>query len=301
MQDKNDSAFGPEDARIFIEQQANGSDKVFIFFNARIHSRRPNEPCVLSGGTRMYAAELNENMMPISVRMIHVQGEESISHGPQPEFPPGESAPMAGRLGSVEKNWSPFMHQAPSVSTPMVLLEYNVEPHVVMDFDASGHRAGVKGLWRSHSAPLAAWLQRRESASGHTFKIHGGVSPILMDKGLEGTKMYLSVLHTRDNTNMTYQIYFYMFEARPPFTILAVGEKELPTKRHACHWGASVAFPTNLLHVEGRDGPELWVLYGSGDNEAHRLVFSWSELQAFLPTLPQAAFSHVGMLASGSS
>jgi len=278
--------FGPEDARIFSAPEASGvGSQVLVFFTARLHEPEPNTPCAVSGGQRMYLAKLGSDLLPTSSSMILVNGEFETTKNSlgRPRIPDSSSGsyPVAGLLGAVEKNWSPFIYA--SDGAEQVLLEYSIDPHIVMDLDVAGYRAGGEGLWQTSSPCVKSWLQSRTAAMGQEYlNVHGGVGAILLDLP-QGHKVFLSILHTSDPRDSTYRSFFFTFEAEPPFAISNISERELPLKKKTCSWYAEVAFPTNLRRMEGHQGPELWVLYGSGDYESHRLVLPWSELQAFLP------------------
>lgn len=271
----NHTYFGPEDARLF----AHPATKLpMLFFTGRAHSQRPNVPCAERGGQRMYMAPLDADLRPHGAHVILVLGERGPAQAVQlNSFPDAEAAPIAGRLGRVEKNWSPFVHEG------KVFLEYEVEPHVVMGLDLAGHVAGAEGLWRASSPLFKAWLRARQRSSGETLTAHGGVGPVLLEGLLGQESAFLSILHTRDNVNFVYRSYFYIFHAQPPFALLGVGDRELPLVRQNCSWGARVAFATSITRVEGLHSPEVWVMYGSGDRESRRLVLPWAELRAFLP------------------
>mmetsp|Transcript_82514 Transcript_82514/g.145636 ORF Transcript_82514/g.145636 Transcript_82514/m.145636 type:complete len:1803 (+) Transcript_82514:2-5410(+) len=267
----NHSYFGPEDARLFAP--ATGSDSsALLFFTGRAHSQELSRPCRAAGGQRMFVAKLGADLRPLSSNVILVRGEggtESIRGEPEPpRKSTNRSFPMAGHLGQVEKNWSPFIGNG-----EQHFLEYSIEPHVVMSLDISSHFAGEE-LYETSSPLVKEWQESK--GWGEVF-VHGGVAPILI--GLHGQRTYLSVLHTQDPANSTYRSFLFTFAAEPPFGITAVSQKELPLHRQICSWGADVAFPTGMNMV----GNELWLMYGSGDLDSRRLVLSKEELNSFLP------------------
>jgi len=173
-----------------------------------------------------------------------------------------------------------------------ILVEYTVEPHVIMDLEASSYHVGGKHVWQTSSSLVQAWLARRNAqyrethAFASTSDINGGVGALLVQAYAGRPKVFISVLHvcfTDKVGKQSYHSYMYTFQAAPPFRILGIGEKELPLVRKDCRWGAAVVFPMSLVLSDSPSGAELQLLYGSGDSEAHRLIMPLSEPGSFLP------------------
>jgi hypothetical protein len=309
--DTDTAYFGPADARLFLNPGGQGRGfEVLLFFTARGMAAEPNTPCPAHGGQRMYMARVNSNLTAGSAGPLLVPGEEEplsrFVSGPQNSGIALHEGGIAGvgHLSSTEKNWAPFAYLAPKISNvslgaeqspwmaAQVLVEYMLEPHVIMNLETSSRRLGDKQVWKTSSSVVQAWLARRNAEYSQTHNvvsaadIHGGVGALLMQAYVGRPKVFVSVLHVRftdKKGEQAYHSYVYTFEAEPPFRILGVSEKELPLVRRSCRWGAAVAFPMSLAWEEGPSGAVLQLSYGSGDSEARRLLIPSTELGSFLP------------------
>lgn len=114
-------------------------------------------------------------------------------------------------------------------------------------------------------------------------KIHGGVSPLLIDRpiGSLAPPFYLSVLHLQAmpvQGMARYKSFLFAFEARKPFRLLGVGERGLPLVTRPSVFHLHVAFVDQVLWEKGR----LVLFYGVGDARAQYLELSAEELRDYL-------------------
>jgi hypothetical protein len=179
----------------------------------------------------------------------------------------------------LQKNWLPFVHRG------ALLVEYSIEPHVVLLVDTRSGRcvpatAGVDGDAVEASAPFPSFapLLRLQSEYG---RVSGGAAPLHLTRH----RVYLGLAHTKatrqtpqhiGTVHMAYRHVFYAFEDRPPFAIVAMGEP--------------MALPEPSRNtVDGNEGPTVqfaagMVLSDAGDD----LIISFSSLDcgARLTTIP---------------
>ena len=88
-------------------------------------------------------------------------------------------------------------------------------------------------------------------------KIHGGVSPLLIDRpiGSLAPPFYLSVLHLQAmpvQGMARYKSFLFAFEARKPFRLLGVGERGLPLVTRPSVFHLHVAFVDQVLWEKER-------------------------------------------------
>lgn len=260
---------GVEDLRLFSI-----GDRVLLFFTARRHQQTLAR-CDPGVCQRMHVAELTAELRPVNVREITVKDaheKEEVAG----EIKEG-NLPVAGRMSLKEKNWAPFLYTPADTpdAPPAVYLVYSCDPHVVVRLNMSN--GSIDEFWRSRSPAFSTWAHRMDAPS-----VHGGVGPVLLPNWHGKPEVFLSILHHIDKTHgRSYLSYFYVFDREPPFTILSVAEVPVPLLG-GTDWDE--AFATSMIWSEGENGTELWIMYGSGDVESHRLVLPVDELEAFLPS-----------------
>ena len=142
----------------------------------------------------------------------------------------------------IQKNWLPFVHKGE------LLIEYRLEPHVVLHVDStsgrcvplscepsaaqltavgpSSHRAQLACLIRPGIAfPSFEPLWNVEAEYG---RVSGGAPPI----HLPAYNVYLGLAHVKESRSMPHHIgtdrmvyhhFFYAFDDAPPFSIIAKG------------------------------------------------------------------------------
>jgi len=312
------SLFGPEDGRLFLapgDESASGEaadPKVLVFFSGRAHSSDMATPCKAKGGQRMYVSELGPELLPRWTSPLLVPGESSTAEVLNLDAVVAASQPDAAGLNPVfnvntifyiEKNWAPFLYRPQGLSRvagkgagsefvswgdSALLAEYSFDPHIVFDINVSseGSRAGSNHIWSSSNPELVKQWIKLHKIKGK-FHPHVGVSAVrLKTKGRPD--VFLSVMH---GFLEEYYSFLYTFEAVPPFRILGIGDKALPISNLACLWGAPVSFPMGLSLELAAPIPEMWILYGRGDLESHRLRLSWKDVEEkrLLPAYFRAA------------
>jgi len=306
--------FGPEDARLFVApgQDADASEKheapkVLLFFSGRAHSPQLATPCREKGGQRMFVSEIGPDLLPRWTNPILVPGEGTVAEAMSLEPSPAMPSPWAADnsifniniISKVEKNWSPFLYRPLTVlrsprsdagvskaswSESMIMAEYSFEPHTVFDINISvdSTRAGSRHIWSASNADLVNRWRKKFKLDEKDY-IHVGVNAVRLERHGRPDVM-LSVLHVGVGPARIYVSFLYIFEAVPPFRILGIGQKQLPMVPRTCLWQAPVAFPMGLhldLHAQQ---PEMWVLWGRGDLESHRLRLPWKEVESkYLP------------------
>lgn len=168
----------------------------------------------------------------------------------------------------------------------MIMAEYSFEPHTVFDINISvdSTRAGSRHIWSASNADLVNRWRKKQDLGDEDY-IHVGVNAVRLERRDRGRPdVQLSVLHVGVGPGKIYVSYLYIFEAVPPFRILGISDRQLPLSPLMCLWLAPVAFPMGL-HLDLHSAqPEMWVLWGRGDRESHRLRLPWSEVESeYLP------------------
>lgn len=169
----------------------------------------------------------------------------------------------------VQKNWLPFVHGEE------LLVEYSIEPHVVLRVDvASGACVPVvAGRPPFTTSPPLARL------SEEVGRVSGGAAPL----HLPAHGVYLGMAHTKPErtmpqllgtARMPYRHLFYAFEDRHPFAVVAVGTPTaltpvvLPEARGA-DGGGSGSSPAGVQFVGGMalstTGADLTISFSSRD------------------------------------
>ena len=195
----------------------------------------------------MHLLKLPPEAPPSRVELVVAHWSEGYSLAP----------PSSQRF---QKNWAPFVYEE------MLLVEYSIEPHVLLHVDGETGRCVPLYEQTSH-APLAE-VQRRVG------RVSGGAPPVL----LASRGIYLGLAHAKASEQMAqhtgtrrmvYHHLFYAFSARPPFALVGAGPlMSLPQP------GAqppTVQFAAGMA-VRGDD--ELLVSYGVLDCEMRLARFS---------------------------
>ena len=178
-------------------------------------------------------------------------------------WPERAALPHPGSV-AVQKNWAPFVHAG------RLLVEYSLEPHVVLAVDAATGACAplaADGGWPSH--PALAAVQARWG------RVSGGAPPLLLARH----GVYLGLAHVKrergefaadvGTRRMVYRHLFYAFAARPPFEVVAAGAPfALPQPAAAAASAApTVQFAAGLALDEA--AAELLVTYGVLDCGMH--------------------------------
>ncbi len=126
----------------------------------------------------------------------------------------------------MQKNWLPFVRGGE------LLVEYSLEPHVVLRVDASTGRCAPGGGARPPSfGPL------RALSDAHGL-VSGGAPPVLIRSGPSGHplffpegEVYVGIAHYKagasellGSARMAYRHLFYAFSASPPFAMSAISD-----------------------------------------------------------------------------
>mmetsp|Transcript_42894 Transcript_42894/g.99928 ORF Transcript_42894/g.99928 Transcript_42894/m.99928 type:complete len:511 (+) Transcript_42894:73-1605(+) len=275
------NGYGPEDPRLLWQEE-----RLLLFFNSKAGSDSPTEACPKESAIRMHAAQIQSDLT-IS-RSFRIAMDSEI-HGQKPHI--GKK-----RMGVAEKNWSPFLYRAANGSE-QVLLEYSINPHVVVDFNTAVGVA-AKMVWNS-SGHGSEGLLGKLADNGTCSHAHGGVGPLLVNSSVEGLHLeppfYLSIAHAQcfrthgDPFRFVYRSVFYAFAAEPPFQLLRMGRREIPLVKEPSIFTFFVAFPTHMQLVFDTDtgqmnglGSHVVVFYGAGDTESRFLRLPLSKLSTYL-------------------
>jgi hypothetical protein len=203
-----------------------------------------------------------------------------------------------------DKNWSPFAYNG------TVLWSYTIAPnHVVCENDIDLRQEGADGAdcvlcvtkYNSSSSSVFDALNHRLHLQGYeNVAAHLNGAPAYL---VPGKNLYLGLMHiikvnrTSDELgwekrSRTYEHYFYVLEAVPPFRVVGVSTLRVVLERSRgwSHWFdiddvVTVEFAMYMQFHPDRPGREIVISYGDGDRMSRTATLAIDDIWNTLDTV----------------
>jgi hypothetical protein len=185
---------------------------------------------------------------------------------------------LEGPHPGTQKNWAPFSWLADD-NEERLLVEYSLNPHTILDITPRRESGGVirsQILCETRGYFEGGFMEYGSISSNLGLRLT--TPPVLISdanivntltKGEIRCKAYIGVGHEKKES-FGYMHFFYLFEDRPPFKIIAC------SNQFKIHQNRLIQFCSGLRLLD--DGLELQ--YGNMDKEAWLMVVSWDSVKS---------------------
>jgi hypothetical protein len=301
---------GPEDPKLFLHRAG-----LFVSFFSYHHGEQKNAfpflgaPCGngIQGGMYVARLPMSNDIENFSKRSPNFpQKSVPVVLTPKADWKPHirKMLDNSSDHQSVQKNWGAFSTNTTN-SSQSLLWTFSIFPHHVILESLVDVDEAITQLTQLQVEPvfvesteasfgLAGFYAPIDSISEGTGEsspdsvAHLNINPahiVYHGSAIQGT-YFLGVFHLR-GTGVNYDTYLYAFNDKPPFKILAVGNKTLPlsTKVEGNTCEAPSVYVSSLEQSEYE--PAIIVTYGVCDLMSRRLNLDLVQVEELLGYLPR--------------
>lgn len=168
------------------------------------------------------------------------------------------SVPSNVKSDQIQKNWSLFEHEGD------LLCEYSINPHIILKVDPN---IGITNeLYRTNFR-----IKGENTDVTKYGSLRGGGCSIITT--LMNKKYYINIGHTQ--LDHDYKHFFYIFEDKPPFNILAI------SKQMKLDHDVKIQFAAGISEYDNN----IYISYGMSDCHNRISIFSKSKIMSLFPEI----------------